>query len=174
MTLTSKHRSTTAPSKFSSSVLKTRFVLVTQYLHDAVAAVRQIRYHRSACRTISSIFLSRLRNGTVRNELGYRTRPRPPLSTGSTCRDGFSSYSRLSFGVTTTTTTTMPPTATFDVLGTCFHFTPAITRISEILARIDPSTTQSPVTASAVFHSWFVRNPLTLTLTLNWCVLFSK
>ncbi|KAK5102318.1 hypothetical protein LTR70_000103 [Exophiala xenobiotica] len=46
----------------------------------------------------------------------------------------------------------MPKSASFDVLGTCFHFTPLITLIDRILHRTDPST---PIDATTLFHSWF-------------------
>lgn len=45
-----------------------------------------------------------------------------------------------------------PKSASFDVLGTCFHFTPLITLIDKILRRSQPNTT---IDASSLFHSWF-------------------
>lgn len=51
----------------------------------------------------------------------------------------------------------MAPSATFDVLGTCFHFTPAIDCIADILKRTSAvsSSQDAALTASSLFHSWF-------------------
>lgn len=46
----------------------------------------------------------------------------------------------------------MPKSASFDVLGTCFHFTPLITLIHRILHRSQPNTT---IDAPTLFASWF-------------------
>lgn len=46
----------------------------------------------------------------------------------------------------------MPKTASFDVLGTCFHFQPLINLIQKIIHRSQPNTT---IDACTLFHSWF-------------------
>ncbi|KAK5087116.1 hypothetical protein LTR05_004287 [Lithohypha guttulata] len=47
----------------------------------------------------------------------------------------------------------MPKSASFDVLGTCFHFQPLIDIIHEIISRnTSPKTT---IDATTLFHSWF-------------------
>lgn len=46
----------------------------------------------------------------------------------------------------------MPKSASFDVLGTCFHFAPVIHLIDTILHHSNPTT---PIDATTLFHSWF-------------------
>lgn len=47
----------------------------------------------------------------------------------------------------------MPKSASFDVLGTCFHFAPLIDLINSIIHRYPEIDTK--LDANAVFHSWF-------------------
>lgn len=47
----------------------------------------------------------------------------------------------------------MPKSACFDVLGTCFHFGPLISRIETILTR--NSNVKTTIDATTLFHSWF-------------------
>lgn len=46
----------------------------------------------------------------------------------------------------------MPKSASFDVLGTCFHFQPSISLIDKIIHRSQPKTT---IDAASLFASWF-------------------
>ena len=48
-------------------------------------------------------------------------------------------------------TSKMPRSASFDVLGTCFHFGPLIQLIDAVLRR-QPNHT---IDATTLFHSWF-------------------
>ena len=47
----------------------------------------------------------------------------------------------------------MPNSASFDVLGTCFHFQPLIELIQQILTR--NTNIQTTIDATTFFHSWF-------------------
>ncbi|KAJ9653664.1 hypothetical protein H2198_007175 [Neophaeococcomyces mojaviensis] len=47
----------------------------------------------------------------------------------------------------------MPKSASFDVLGTCFHFEPVIDVINSIIKRNPDINT--PIDATTLFHSWF-------------------
>lgn len=47
----------------------------------------------------------------------------------------------------------MPKSASFDVLGTCFHFGPIISLIEKILKR--DQSIQTSIDATTLFHSWF-------------------